>query len=93
MPTPSGNSRRTTELLLLGLAAIPVILLYALYVLNASLTVSLSTLAVPIALFVAFAISHIAVRIVAPEADPALLPIVFLLSGTGITFVTRLAPI
>ncbi|MDY2788098.1 MAG: FtsW/RodA/SpoVE family cell cycle protein [Atopobium sp.] len=92
MPTISGPSRRTTELLLLGLAAIPVILLYALYILNAHLTVSLSTLTVPLALFVAFAISHVAIRIYAPEADPALLPIVFLLSGTGITFVTRLAP-
>ena len=34
----------------------------------------------------------IAVRILAPCADPAILPIVFVLSGIGITFVTRLAP-
>ena len=46
----------------------------------------------PIGLFAAFAAAHIAVRILAPGADPAILPIVFVLSGIGITFVTRLAP-
>ncbi len=86
------NTRRNTELGLLIAAAVPVILLYAMYVVNMKVTLSVSSLAVPIGLFAAFAVAHIAVRRLAPEADPAILPIVFLLSGIGIAFVTRLAP-
>ncbi len=87
-------SRRTTELLLLIAAAFPVTLLYALYVVNAGAALSFQTLAVPLGLFAAFAAAHIGVgvRIFAPGADPAILPIVFTLSGIGITFVTRLQP-
>ena len=85
-------SRRTTELLLLIAAAFPVTLLYALYVVNAGAVLSFQTLAVPFGLFAAFAAAHIGVRLFAPGADPALLPIVFALSGIGITFVTRLEP-
>ena len=85
-------SRRNTELLLLIASAFPVILLYAMYALTAGAAISFETLAVPIGLFAAFAAAHIAVRILAPGADPAILPIVFVLSGIGITFVTRLAP-
>ena len=70
-------SRRNTELLLLIASAFPVILLYAMYVLTAGAAISFETLAVPIGLFAAFAAAHIAVRILAPGADPAILPIVF----------------
>ena len=87
-----GHGRRNTELLLLFIAAIPVVLLYAMYVVNSSLTLSLSTLGVPLGLFAAFAAAHVAIRFLAPGADPAILPIVFVLSGVGITFLTRLAP-
>lgn len=86
------GSRRNTELILLVGAAFPVTLLYALYVVTTGSILSFTTLAVPLGLFVAFAAAHIAVRMLAPGADPAILPIVFLLSGIGITFVTRLAP-
>ena len=86
------GTRRNTELLLLGAAALPVLLIYAMYVINTGAALSVSTLAVPIALFVAFAVAHVAIRFLAPGADPAILPIVFVLSGIGITFVTRLAP-
>ena len=92
MTTFFTSSRRTTELLLLVLAGLPVMLLYALFMLNQNIALSFASLAVPFALLVAFVIAHIAVRLFAPEADPALLPIVFLLSGIGISFVTRLAP-
>ena len=85
-------SRRTTELLLLIASAFPVTLLYALYVATTGAALSFTTLAVPLGLFAAFAAAHIAVRALAPGADPAILPIVFVLSGVGITFVTRLAP-
>lgn len=85
-------SRRTTELLLLVASAFPVTLLYALLMVTSGAALSFGTLAVPLGLFAAFAAAHIAVRFLAPGADPALLPIVFALSGIGITFVTRLAP-
>ena len=86
------GSRRNTELFLLIAAAFPVTLLYALYVVTTGTELSFTTLAVPLGLFAAFAAAHIAARIFAPGADPAILPVVFLLSGVGITFVTRLAP-
>lgn len=85
-------SRRTTELLLLIAAAFPVTLLYAMYVVTTGAALSFQTLAVPLGLVAAFAMAHIGVRILAPGADPALLPIVFTLSGIGVTFVTRLEP-
>ena len=91
-PKPRGTSRRNAELFLLCLAAIPVVLLYAMYVANTGTEVTVSTLGLPLALFGAFAIAHVAIRFLAPAADPAILPIVFLLSGVGITFLTRLAP-
>ena len=87
-----GLSRRNTELFLLLLAAVPVILLYAMFVVTSNQQVSLQTLGVPLGLLGAFAAAHVAIRFLAPGADPAILPIVFALSGIGITFLTRLAP-
>lgn len=92
MALREGNTRRNVELWLLVLAAVPVVLLYAMYVANMSVGISVASLAVPIGLFAAFAAAHLAVRWLAPGADPAILPVVFLLSGIGIAFVTRLAP-
>ena len=86
------SSRRNTELFLLISAAFPVVLLYAMYVITTGTALTFQTLAVPLGLFAAFAAAHIAVRILAPGADPAILPVVFLLSGVGITFVTRVKP-
>ena len=88
----AGGLRRNSELLLLILGAVPVVLLYAMYVMNTSAELTVQTLAVPIGLFVAFAVAHVAIRFLAPDADPAILPIVFVLAGIGIAFVTRLAP-
>jgi peptidoglycan glycosyltransferase len=79
-------------MLLLIAGSIPVLLIYAMYVINTGAELSATTLAVPIGLIVAFAAAHVAIRFLAPGADPAILPIVFVLSGIGITFVTRLAP-
>ena len=86
------STRRNTELLLLVFAAVPVTLLYAMYLVNMSVELSLSSLSVPLGLFGAFAVAHLAIRRLAPGADPAILPITFVLSGIGISFVTRLAP-
>ena len=87
-----GLSRRNTELFLLLLAAVPVILLYAMFVVTSNQQISIQTLGVPLGLLGAFAAAHVAIRFLAPGADPAILPIVFALSGIGITFLTRLAP-
>ena len=92
MAQAEGNTRRNTELWLLTLAALPVILLYAMYVINMHVELSMTSLAVPLGLFGAFAVAHVAIRRLAPAADSAILPIVFLLAGIGIAFVTRLAP-
>ncbi len=92
MALREGNTRRNTELWLLMLAAMPVTLLYAMYVVNMKVELSVSSLSVPLGLFAAFAVAHIAIRRLAPGADSAILPLVFFLSGIGIAFVTRLAP-
>lgn len=88
----NANTRRNTELALLVLGAFPVTLLYAMYLTNMQVALSASSLAVPLGLFGAFAVAHLAIRRLAPGADPAILPITFVLSGIGIAFVTRLAP-
>ncbi|WP_293820861.1 FtsW/RodA/SpoVE family cell cycle protein [uncultured Parolsenella sp.] len=87
-----GGSRRTTELLLLGAGAIPVLLIYSMYVMNTGAQLTVQTLAVPIGLLATFVAAHIGIRLLAPGADPAILPIVFVLAGIGVTFVTRLRP-
>ena len=85
-------TRRNLELVLLCIAAPIVILLFAMLALNKGEQLGLTTLGVPLGLFGAFIIAHIATRFLAPDSDPAILPIVFALSGVGISFVTRLAP-
>ena len=85
-------SRRDTELFLLLAGALPVLLNYAMYTMNANTQLSVETLAVPLGLFAAFAIAHVAIRFLAPGADPVILPVTFVLSGIGIAFVTRLKP-
>ncbi|MBQ9041483.1 MAG: FtsW/RodA/SpoVE family cell cycle protein [Eggerthellaceae bacterium] len=85
-------TRRNLELVLLCVAAPIVILLFAMLALNQGERLGLTTLGVPIGIFGAFIIAHIAIRFLAADSDPAILPIVFALSGIGIAFVTRLAP-
>ena len=87
-------TRRSTELLLLFIAAIIVMGAYTmLIVANGGVeSLSLDNILTPIGLIVAFLIAHIAVRILAPAADPVILPIVLVLTGIGITFITDLAP-
>ncbi len=83
---------RTLELLLLLAVAPVVLLIFALVQAQASKSIALADLIVPAGLIAAFGIAHVAVRLTAPAADPALLPIAALLSGVGVAFVTRLDP-
>lgn len=85
-------TRRNLELALLCIAAPLVILLFAMIALGEGSSLSWENLGVPVGVFIAFLIAHLAIRKLAPGADPALLPLSFALSGIGIAFVTRLAP-
>ena len=85
-------TRRNLELVLLLIAAPLVVLLFAMMAINQGLSLNMNTLGVPAGIFAAFFIAHLVIRKLAPGADPALLPISFALSGTGIAFVTRLVP-
>lgn len=85
-------TRRNLELILLCIAAPLVILMFAMLVVNQGQPLNFNTLGVPVGIFAAFVIAHLAVRKLAPGADPAILPIAFALSGIGIAFVTRLRP-
>ncbi|HSQ22273.1 MAG TPA: FtsW/RodA/SpoVE family cell cycle protein [Coriobacteriia bacterium] len=86
------RSRRDTELLLLLAAAPAVVLLFVLVHGALGGSVVLSDITVPLGLFAAFVGAHLAARFLARGADPALLPIAFVLSGTGLAFITRLDP-
>ena len=85
-------TRRNLELILLCIAAPLVILMFAMLVVNQGQPLNFNTLGVPIGIFAAFVVAHLAARKLAPGADPAILPITFALSGIGIAFVTRLRP-
>lgn len=85
-------TRRNTELVLLCIAAPLVILLFVMIALNQAGSLTWENLGVPLGIFAAFLVSHLAIRRLAPGADPAILPLAFALSGIGIAFVTRLAP-
>jgi peptidoglycan glycosyltransferase len=86
------TSRRNIELALL-IAAVPVALLvFALVHGDARETFEWYDLIVPAVLFGAYFAAHLAVRYLAPESDPVLLPIVAFLSAIGLAFITRLDP-
>ncbi|MCL2889120.1 MAG: FtsW/RodA/SpoVE family cell cycle protein, partial [Eggerthellaceae bacterium] len=85
-------TRRNIELVLLCIAAPIVVLMFVMIAINLGTELGATTLGVPICIFVSFIIAHFAVRKFAAGADPALLPISFVLSGIGIAFVTRLSP-
>jgi len=84
------RSRRTTELLLLLAATPPVLLIFALVAAHQTGEFALEALFVPGALLLAFLLAHLAVRRFAPNADPGLLPVTFVLAGVGLGVVTRL---
>lgn len=85
-------TRRNIELILLLLAAPMVALLFVVIAIREGQAVGFDSLSVPIGIFAAFVVAHLAARRLAPGADPALLPLSFALSGIGIAFITRIAP-
>lgn len=84
--------RRATELLLLAAAAPPVLLVFALVAAHTTREFQLESLLTPAGLLLAFLLAHIAVRRFAPNADPGLLPVTFVLAGVGLGIITRLDP-
>ena len=84
------RSRRDTELLLLLAAAPAVVLLFVLVHGARGGTVAWPDIVVPLGLLGSFLGAHLAARFLARGADPALLPIAFVLSGIGLAFITRL---
>ena len=84
-------ARRRTELGLIILAAALTGGLYALA--GAGRAGSLPANIIPflIVILVLLLVGHIAMRILAPEADPVLLPVAGLLNGVGYVFIARLS--
>lgn len=86
------RTRRNTELALLMAASPAVLLIFALVAAEETAALTLRDFAVPAGLIAAFVLAHLAIRRLAPAADPVLLPITALLCGTGLAFITRLKP-
>ncbi|MCL2492173.1 MAG: FtsW/RodA/SpoVE family cell cycle protein [Coriobacteriia bacterium] len=86
------SDRRNLELALLGAAALPVMILFALIGVQAQGDFSWNYLTVPASLFALFIAMHLIVRFTAPGADAVLLPLTFVLTSIGIAFVIRLVP-
>jgi peptidoglycan glycosyltransferase len=84
--------RRNTEL---GLIVLALLLITGAYVLAAlGRTASMPTNLVPFLVFIVglLVAAHVALRRLAPDADPVLLPIAGLLNGIGYVFIARLDP-
>ena len=83
-------TRRATELLLLSIAAVIVMIMYGMLLATDTVDINLGNLIIPIGIIISFLIAHFAVRKLTPSADPVILPIVLVLTGIGITFITRI---
>ena len=90
LKSPFVRRRRTTEAQLVIAIAVVIAALYALA--SIALDGDISTALIPllIGIIALIAIAHLAVRKLAPAADPTLLPIAALLHGIGYVMITRL---
>ncbi|MEQ3551298.1 FtsW/RodA/SpoVE family cell cycle protein [Pseudonocardia nematodicida] len=93
---PSGTAEPTTptgrgiELVMLGLAAVLTTGALVLVEANQEQTLTTDLLFLGLAYLVLFALAHLAVRRLAPYADPLILPCVALLNGIGLVMIHRL---
>ena len=84
--------RRSIELILLCVATPAMWLLFGMLYLNLGVAPSFETILIPAGLMLAFGATHIATRFLAPNADPVIMPITYVLAGIGLAFITRIAP-
>jgi cell division protein FtsW (lipid II flippase) len=89
-PAPVPPTKRGLELVMLAFATIVVTTAQVLVELNQSNEVTNSLLYYGAAYLALFAVAHVAVRLLAPYADPLILPCVALLNGLGLVFIYRL---
>lgn len=89
-PGRFGSGRRRTELGLLILGALVVISAYFLASLGKSATIPAHVFPFLVAMLVLMGVAHVANRILAPEADPLILPLAALLNGLGYVMIARL---
>jgi len=90
MPAPVRPTRRGAELLLLGFAAVLTTTALALVEANQQQRITLDLLKYGGAYLALFTAAHLAVRRLAPYADPLILPCVALLNGLGLVLIYRL---
>lgn len=90
MPAPVLPTRRGAELVLLGFAAVVTTTALAVVEANQEQAVTTDLLKLGAAYLALFALAHLAVRRLAPYADPIILPCVALLNGLGLVLVHRL---
>jgi cell division protein FtsW (lipid II flippase) len=84
-------TRRNVELVMLLLATGIILALSVSIEAALDRGITLNSLYLPLGLGVIFLFAHVAVRFLAPYADPVILPCVALLNGLGVTFIGRLS--
>ena len=84
------GTRRGTELVLTAAAVLIAVLAYAAVGIGVDGSVPAGTLGYGLGLAVLFLGAHLVVRLVAPYADPLVLPAVALLNGLGLVLIRRL---
>ncbi len=86
----SKNRRRSTELGLLIIAIIITVSAYIVAALGKTAAIPGNIVPILVALIALSLAAHIGTRILAPNADPVMLPIASLLNGLGFVMITRL---
>ncbi|MCA1673482.1 MAG: hypothetical protein LC799_15220, partial [Actinobacteria bacterium] len=89
-PAPTTATNRNIELAMLAFAAVVVTTALVLVELNQANELTRSLLYYGAAYLSLFGVAHIAMRYLAPHADPLMLPCVALLNGLGLVLIHRL---
>lgn len=84
------STRRSTELGLIAMAGLVIGATYTLVGLGRDASLPADVGPFLVQLYVLFGLAHLAVRRLAPAADPLILPIAILLNGLGYVFIARL---